>query len=118
MGTRAEVEVQHGEGTIYLYQHYDGYEIAETVANALERSESRWNDEAYLTRIIFSEMIKDDINGTMGYGIMLGPADADKYRVKVNPHTQTVAYNNRVLTFAEFVDRYNTKALASDYTEE
>lgn len=57
MGTRAQVCVVDGKEKIYLYQHYDGYELPNTVRRALQRGTDRWNDMEYLSRIIFCEML-------------------------------------------------------------
>jgi hypothetical protein len=67
MGDRAQVFIE--DEKVYLYTHWNATELPEIVANALARGKERWDDPEYLTRIIFSEMIKDDINGLTGYGI-------------------------------------------------
>ena len=66
MGTRAQVLIK--DTGVYLYQHWDGDGLFQIVKDAIAKG-LRWNDEEYLTRIIFSEMIKNDIAGETGYGI-------------------------------------------------
>ena len=71
MGDRAQVKVlnPYSEGDdIYLYTHWNGHCIEDTVRRALARKQ-RWNDFEYLTRIIFCTMVRHDINGDTGYGI-------------------------------------------------
>lgn len=73
MGDRGNIVVVHHVGAkkikrIFLYTHWAGTEIASTLQTALQRKQ-RWDDEAYLTRIIFCEMIGDDIKGETGFGI-------------------------------------------------
>lgn len=112
MGTRAQVHIV--DTGIYLYQHYDGYALPTIVRNALIRGLSRLNDDEYLTRIIFSEMIKSDIDGTTGYGIgnvqhgdieYLITVDVGKQRITVHHMTwngltiQVWAY-----TFKQFME--------------
>jgi hypothetical protein len=99
MGDRANVYVHHGEQPgVYLYTHWEGTELPATVVNALKRGKGRWNDDPYLTRIIFSEMIKDDVDGETGYGISAYVGDGDDRIVDVDTATQTV----RFIGFPEF----------------
>lgn len=69
MGDRAQVKVVLENKSIYLYTHWDGSELENIVISALKRGSDRLDDPEYLARIIFSEMIKDDIMGSTGYGI-------------------------------------------------
>jgi hypothetical protein len=69
MGNRANVVVkQRDESNIFLYTHWNGSDLPATVQRALKRHQ-RWNDRAYLTRIIFCEMVGNDFMGETGYGI-------------------------------------------------
>lgn len=78
MGTRGNVVVHEGDRpAVYLYQHYGANHLPETVAAALARGKGRWNDAPYLARIIFSEMIRDDIDGDTGYGIAAARNEVD-----------------------------------------
>jgi hypothetical protein len=65
MGDRAQVKI----GDVYLYTHWGGQELVKDVKAALVRGKDRWDDDEYLARIIFSEMIKKDILGLTNYGI-------------------------------------------------
>jgi len=64
---------------VWLYTHWGGTGLPETVASAIGRGE-RWTDASYLTRIIFSAMIDGDIHGSTGYGID-NHQHGDVYRV-------------------------------------
>ena len=91
MATRSQVKLISSEFTIpiYLYQHYDGYDLYKIVCNAISRK-ARWDDPEYLTRIIFSEMIKDHIDDTTGYGIGTSQHDDIDYLVTVNVDEQRI----------------------------
>lgn len=70
MGDRANVYIQEDSKTgVYLYTHWAGSELPETVRAALVRGEGRWNDNAYLARIVFCEMVKGNEMETTSYGI-------------------------------------------------
>ena len=55
---------------ILLYSHWETKgDLKKVLKSALIRGKSRWDDRQYLNRIIFSEMIKDDILGLTNYGL-------------------------------------------------
>ena len=61
---------------IYLYSHWDREEdLILILKNALSRGLDRWHDRHYLNRIIFSEMIKDDILSLTGFGLSTDEPD-------------------------------------------
>ena len=70
MGMRRNIALDYGgERKIYLYTHWDGEHLEHILRDALIRGRSRWDDPSYLARIIFSEMIQDEVLLTTGYGI-------------------------------------------------
>lgn len=94
MSTNAEIVVlfsSDSKGKVCLYQHWDGDTLGKTLSEALDRGRSRWNDESYLTRIIFSTMLMD--SGTLadltGFGI--APYTTNQYYTwTVDTEKQTV----------------------------
>lgn len=77
MGDRGNVKVlmhsglperEGREDAVYLYAHWAGTELPILLQRALARRE-RWQDESYLARIIFCEMVKGEEDGETGYGI-------------------------------------------------
>jgi len=94
MGDRAQVHIVAHKGKeynhdVWLYTHWGGVSLPDVVAHAISRGE-RWTDAEYLTRIIFSEMIIDDIRGETGYGIG-NHQHGDVYRViTVDVDEQTI----------------------------
>ena len=68
MGDRGNIVVVNRGKRIYLYTHWRGSDIVNIAKRALGRHQ-RWSDPAYLTRIIFCEMIDGDVKGETGYGI-------------------------------------------------
>lgn len=92
MSTRSQCKITSTDFStpIYLYQHYDGYDLMSTVCNAIKKGDDRLDTPEYLTRIIFSNMIKNDIMGTTGYGIGTSQHGDIEYLVEVNIDNQTV----------------------------
>jgi len=66
MGDRGQVLMV--DEKVYLYTHWGASDLVETVRRALARRQ-RWNDPGYLARIIFCEMVGDDVKGETGFGI-------------------------------------------------
>lgn len=87
MSTRAQVLIE--DTGVYLYQHYDGYDLDNIVMRAIARGE-RLDDVEYLTRIIFSEMIRDYIDEPTGFGIGTCEHSDIEYLVIVNVAEQTM----------------------------
>jgi len=56
-------------GYIARAQEYDGYNLLDYVQEALSRGRSCWNEPEFLTRIIFTDMIRKNLDGTVDYGI-------------------------------------------------
>lgn len=97
MGTRGNIKVISGRSTVYLYQHYDAYNLPHKLQSALLRAkaEGRLSDGQYLGRMIFSEMIQENIMGSTGYGISSNLHDGDDRILTVDVDNQTIQYNKK-----------------------
>lgn len=115
MGERAQVKMvsKDEECPIYLYSHYDGSNLINVVKSAILK-QWRWDDFSYLTRIIFCEMVKDDINGEVGYGIDTSEHGDIEYLVTVDVDKQIIINTDvydkytEVMTFQDIVKEYIT----------
>ena len=106
MGDRGNIKI----GGVYLYTHWCGSKIKGILKNALSRRE-RWDDEPYLARIIFCEMVKEDIGGSIGFGICDCICDNDNPVLEVDVVNQEVMewYCDRVTTEGSFVFKLTKK---------
>lgn len=96
MGTRSQVHFVNSG--VYLYQHWDGNLLASRVQRGLSLNE-RWDDEEYLTRIIFDSM-KSEIEAYLkkeygekpytGFGIGTDRHWDIEYLVEIDVEKQTV----------------------------
>ena len=91
-------------GKIYFYTHWDGSELFTILKDALELGKTRWDDELYLARIIFCELVKKD-DGITGYGISTRVCDNEHPIFVVNSDKQMVSVEgtNKHWTFEDFV---------------
>lgn len=105
MGDRANVRVA---GT-YLYSHWGGSDLPEIVRKALTRGESRWQDDAYLARIIFCDMVVGSERDLTGYGISAEIGDGGDRILVIDTDKQAVGYGNEEtepdtwVPFTEFI---------------
>ncbi len=97
MGERTNIFLVNDH--IYLYAHWVSVEeLRDILKNALIRGKERWNDKSYLNRIIFSELIKDEVLELTGYGLSSSPVDGSII-LKVDVEEQKV--NGK--SFKEFI---------------
>lgn len=120
MGTRAQVAVHftHPGGTVYIYQHYDGGDMAETVAKSLVRIKEagRIDDEPYFTRMLFCDIVQGYERESTGFGISPFYCDSNVDVIHLYPVDGKVEFydpNDRklidTLTFEEFIMQFNKK---------
>lgn len=78
MGMRRNIKLEYSNSEpaelpttncIYLYTHWDAEGLEVTLAESLRRSKSRWDDESYLARIIFTDMTKSVGDELTGFGL-------------------------------------------------
>lgn len=92
IGDRGNLVVKgYDDRQVYLYSHWGGTNLPGTLSRALVAGESRWNDEAYLARVIFAHMIEGrPVDDTTGYGISARLGDNEHAILVVNAVQQTV----------------------------
>ena len=105
MGDRGNICMNMEDGNkVYLYTHWGGHGLPETLKAALIRGEERWNDEQYLTRIIFNEMTKGREMELTGFGISTYKCDNEHDILHVSVKDQSVSIGTRQrLSFKEFI---------------
>ncbi len=76
MGDRANVVIRDTwpddlgpKEAVFLYSHWGGSELPETLRRALDEGRGRWSDGSYLARIVFDRMVGSDQGAETGYGI-------------------------------------------------
>lgn len=114
MGDRRNIVVEFDDNvSVALYTHWTGSSLPGALADALRRGESRWDDPTYLTRIIFSEMIQDDIMNTTGYGIEPIKTGSDNYceaspgyDLYVDTRNEQVGLDETWYSFPKFIEQF------------
>lgn len=104
MGNRINIKViDDMGGVIYLYSHWKGPDILKDLYDALKRGHLRWEDPPYLTRIIFSDMIRGDERETTGYGISTYECGGNYSSVVVDIPAQCVRIDQVDHRFKDFI---------------
>jgi len=117
MGCRGTIEVwengaapKSAEAPVVLYTHYGAHDMLEDLRHVLKRKQ-RWDDPSYLCRMIFSEMIKDDIEGETGYGITTSNVGDALIEIVVDINRKEVIYKlphdtsrTKKFTFEELIN--------------
>jgi hypothetical protein len=94
MGDRSNIILRSDGEQVVLYGHWMGTEYIPILQAALIRAGQRKDDFQYLARVVFCEMIKDDVMGTDGFGISQNTYDANYPDLCVDVDNQTVSFNN------------------------
>jgi hypothetical protein len=105
MGNRGNIAIvqdNNPDTSIYFYTHWRGDEVAAVVHQALAKR-WRWNDPAYLARIIFDVMTEGQSGNETGFGISTSIQDNEYSIPVVNTDTQTVTIRGQAWTFDQFV---------------
>ena len=115
MGCRGTIEIWNNaaapkseERPVVLYTHWGAKRMLNDLITTLKRKE-RWNDTAYLSRMIFCEMMGMNTRGTTGYGILTDNVGDAEEEIVVDIDRQEVirkriGHDNQRFTFEELID--------------
>ena len=116
MGDRGNIAIMHpNEKTpVFFYTHWNGFRITEVLAKGLKKAkdESRLDDYAYATRIIFDTLTGLE-GGSTGYGISIGSPCDNEYPIPFvswkGSGEPVVIYGEREISAEEFITEYLVK---------
>lgn len=92
MGDRANIVMHSNEGRVYFYTHWSGAELPAILSAALDRGRDRWQDFAYLGRIIFCQMIGKAVHEFTGFGISPFLTDNEYPLIIVDAEKQEIRF--------------------------
>lgn len=90
--------------SLWIYTHWGGYDLAETVRDAIALARDRWNDENYCSRIITMHVMQQNSNGLTGCGIANHSMDSEYNDIFIDVPNQKLTIGNNEWTFKEFID--------------
>jgi len=103
MGDRGQFYME--DEKIYLYTHWGAYRMEKDLQAALDRGRGRWGDPEYFARILFCELVKDDIDGETGFGIGSEVHCDIRKLITVDCKNKLVSRDDMEWTFEEFIDQ-------------
>lgn len=86
MGDRANFGFVTRTGdVVYLYGHWAGHGMMDQLARAIKRVQiaGRQNDPSYATRIAISDIVGEDWDNDLGWGITVNSLDDNEHSVPV-----------------------------------
>ena len=115
MGCRGTIEIWNNaaapkseERPVVLYTHWGAKRMLNDLITTLKKKK-RWNDTAYLSRMIFCEMMGDYTHGSTGYGILTDNVGDAEEEIVVDIDRQEVirkriGHDNQWFTFEELIN--------------
>jgi hypothetical protein len=92
MGDRANFGFRQTDGSIiFLYGHWAGEGMMNTLATAIAKARPRWTDESYATRICISQIIGNEWDQEYSWGISTAFGDNEHSVPIVDWESQAVA---------------------------
>ena len=114
MGDRIVYTIkQDKELSVNLYSHWGGHDRFINLAVALKAAEPRWNDMSYCTRIIVSQLIGDQWNSELGFGLWASNSDGayggDWPDITIDLVNKTVIDDTGTHSFNSFIEYHMMK---------
>ena len=123
MGDRANFGIKQADGNIiFVYGHWAGHQMLAKFAKAIDRAVAagRMGDNAYATRIIISDLIGEDWNQDMRWGITVNTIADNEHKIPVfdlandmvtlyDADWRTVALTDKIVEFSreDFIRKYS-----------
>lgn len=113
MGDRVVYTIKQDQDlSVNLYSHWGGYDRFTSLARALSAAEPRWNDSSYATRIILSQLIGDEWNQELGFGIWAsnssGSYGGDHPDITIDLVNKTVEDETGTHSFESFISYHGS----------
>lgn len=112
MGDRVVFSIKQDKDlSVNLYSHWGGYDRFKDLARALKAAEPRWNDGSYATRIIVSQLIGDQWNSELGFGLWASNSDGayggDHPDITIDLVNKTVEDETGIHPFDSFINYHS-----------
>lgn len=111
MGARVIYNIKQADGLfVCLYSHWGETRALEDTARALEKARDRWDDETYCARIIVSQLVGNDWDDLLGFGLWASNEPCkDETWVLIDLPAQQVTAQDGTHPFVSFVAYHSEK---------
>lgn len=111
MGSRTtwKIVTSDSGAVTWLYSHWGGESKFEDTQNALVAAMPRWTDNSYGTRIFISNIVRENWNDTLGFGLTATLANAESpfeesyFNAVIDFTKQRVTLGSREWSFEDFI---------------
>lgn len=112
MGDRIVYSIKQDENlSLNLYSHWGGYQRFESLARALHAAKPRWNDVPYAARIVVSQLVGDQWDQELGFGLWASTEDGeyggDHPDIVIDFVNKTVSDETGTHTFDSFIQYHS-----------
>ena len=91
--------------SVHLYSHWDGHYILHgRLQEALEGARGRWDDHTYCARIIMSQLIRNNWDQNLSWGISPNYTDSEYGELIIHLGPNTVEYDGRTASFEQVIE--------------
>lgn len=108
MGARVIFNIKHSnEMYVCIYSHWGEDTRYQDLARAIDVARPRWDDESYFTRILISQLVNNDWNQELHYGVWPSSSPClDETNIEIDLTDKTVMDVSGLFTFSEFVKAF------------
>ena len=108
MGARTNFQFKTTKGDrVVRYSHWGGDSKLQDLANALEASRGRWDDNSYAIRITISQIVGDNWNSETGYGVFVNETCEESYQETiVDFEMQFVELDGHKIQFNDYIKAF------------
>jgi hypothetical protein len=104
MGARTTWELKQNGQTLSLYSHWGGESKLADTKRALRAAKPRWSDDSYALRIFISQIVGNDWDSELGFGLGLGYDFEEEFTpAEINFDTLKITWGELTFTFDEFL---------------
>jgi len=97
--------------SIWLYTHRTGSDVAQVAHRALAKR-WRWNDDTYLTRIVYDELAKGNYGTETSFGIGTELGDNEHVIVELDVAKQEVRFVDHLATKPKILETFTFEKFA------
>lgn len=101
---QGNIIITDSDTVVVLHTDTIGEELEKRLQNAMYKGNGRHRDTPYFTRVVFCEMIKDDVLGLDNFSISASPIGDSSFDILVDIEGQQVILpNSKPVSFDEYM---------------
>lgn len=113
MGARTNFQFKTTKGDkVVLYSHWGGDTKLQDLADAIEASRGRWDDNSYAIRIAISQIVGDNWQSETGFGVYVNEMGEESYQETIVDFDQKIVeLDNHKIQFEDYIKTFSRSAI-------